>query len=63
VRHPLSLDPTRLWNDLQQGWDVYAAMLVGSIVLATPITLLTYLTVKRLAEKWVRQRSEPRQSE
>lgn len=63
VRHPLSLDPARLWNDLQQSWDVYAAMLVGSIVLATPVTLLTYLAVKRLAEKWVRQRSESRQSE
>ena len=63
VRHPLSLDPARLWNDLQQSWDVYAAMLVGSIVLATPITSLTYLAVKRLAEKWVRQRGESRQSE
>jgi uncharacterized protein (DUF2062 family) len=63
VQHPLSLDAARLWNVLQQGWDVYAAMLVGSIVLATPVTLLTYLAVKRLAEKWARRRGDSQQSE
>jgi uncharacterized protein len=51
----VTLDSTRLWDILQKGWDVYAAMFVGSIILATPITLLTYLVVKRLAERWARQ--------
>ena len=55
--HPVTLDSTRLWDVLQEGWDVYAAMFVGSIILATPVTLLTYLVVKRLAERWARQQS------
>jgi uncharacterized protein (DUF2062 family) len=58
VQHPLALDRARLWNVLQQGWDVYAAMLVGSITIATPVTLLAYLVIKRLAERWARQHSE-----
>ncbi|MGD0652435.1 MAG: DUF2062 domain-containing protein [Verrucomicrobiia bacterium] len=52
VQHPLTLDQARLWDVLQKGWDVYAAMFVGSIIIATPVTLLTYWVVKRLAEKW-----------
>jgi len=52
VQHPLTLDQPRLWGVLQQGWDVYAAMFVGSILIATPVTLLTYWIVKRLAERW-----------
>ena len=55
VKHPVTLDQTRLWDVLQKGWDVYAAMFVGSIILATPVALLTYLVVKRLAERWARQ--------
>src|ERR1035437_7251500 len=58
VRHPLMLDQAGLWHVLQQGWDVYAAMLVGSIIIATPATLVTYLVVKRLAERWARQKIE-----
>jgi hypothetical protein len=58
VKHPLTLDYSRLWDVLQQGWDVYAAMFVGSIIIATPVTLLTYLVIKRLAEKWQRQKAE-----
>ena len=52
VQHPLTLDQARLWDVLQKGWDVYAAMFVGSIIIATPVTLLTYWVVKRLAGKW-----------
>ena len=55
VKQPVTLDQARLWDVLQKGWDVYAAMLVGSILIATPVTLLTYLVVKRLAERWARQ--------
>jgi len=56
VKHPLTLDQARLWDLLQMGWEVYAAMFVGSIVIAIPVTLLTYLVVKRLAERWAQQR-------
>lgn len=56
VRHPLALDQSRLWNVWQQGWDVYAAMFVGAIIIATPVTVLTYWVVKRLAGRWARQR-------
>ena len=52
VQHPLKLDQARLWDALQTGWDVYAAMFVGSIIIAIPVTLLTYLVVKRLAGRW-----------
>ena len=58
VRHPLTLEQARLWDVLQEGWDVYAAMAVGSIIIATPVAVLSYLVVKRLAEKWARQRNQ-----
>jgi uncharacterized protein len=54
VQQPVTLDQARLWDVLQQGWEVYAAMFVGSIIIATPVALLTYLVVKRLAERWAR---------
>jgi uncharacterized protein (DUF2062 family) len=63
VQHPLTLDHARLWEVLQEGWDVYAAMFIGSIIIATPVTLLTYWVVKRLAERWARQRTEPQHSD
>jgi uncharacterized protein (DUF2062 family) len=62
VRHPLALDQARLWDVLQKGWDVYAAMFIGSVIIATPITLVTYWVVKRLAERWARKRFEARRS-
>jgi hypothetical protein len=63
VQHPLMLDHARLRDILQTGWDVYAAMFVGSILIATPITLLTYWVVKRLAERWARQKNESQPSD
>ena len=56
VQHPLSLDHARLWDVLQNGWDAYAAMFVGSVIIATPIALLTYLVVRRVAERWARNK-------
>jgi uncharacterized protein (DUF2062 family) len=63
VRHPLKLDQARLWDVLQKGWDAYAAMFVGSIIIATPVTLLTYFVVNRLAERWARQKNTSRHSD
>jgi uncharacterized protein (DUF2062 family) len=63
VQHPLTLDQARLWDVLQQGWDVYAAMFVGSIIIATPVAFLTYWVVKRLAERWARQKNQSRHSD
>jgi uncharacterized protein (DUF2062 family) len=57
VQRPLALQQARLWDVLQKGWDVYAAMLVGSIIIATPVTLLAYWIVKRLAERWAQKMS------
>jgi len=59
VQHPPALEQARLWDVLQKGWDVYAAMFVGSIIIATPVTLLTYWVVKRLAERWSKNESQP----
>ncbi len=56
VQHPLMLDQARLWDILQKSWDVYVAMLAGSVLIATPVTLITYLAVKRFAERWARQK-------
>jgi uncharacterized protein (DUF2062 family) len=58
VKHPVPvpLDQARIWDVLQKGWDVYAAMLIGSIIIATPVTLLTYMVVKRLAARWARKK-------
>jgi len=58
VEHPLSLDHVHLWEFIQKGWDVYAAMLVGSIIMATPITALTYLVIKRLVERRLRKKNQ-----
>jgi len=58
VQQPLRLDPARLWDVLQTGWDVYAAMFVGFIIIGTPVTWLSYLGMKRVAEKWARQHTE-----
>ena len=63
VQHPLRLDHARLWDILQNGWDAYAAMFVGSIIIATPIALLTYLVVNRLAERWARNKDKSRHSD
>lgn len=62
VQHPLNLDQVRLWDVVRKGWDIYAAMFVGSIIVATPVALLTYFIVKRLAERWARQKDELRGS-
>jgi uncharacterized protein (DUF2062 family) len=59
VQHPLTLDQARLWNVLQKSWDVYAAMFVGSILIATPVTLLTYWIIKRLAGRWSKNEPQP----
>ena len=63
VQHPLTLDQARLWDVLQKGWDVYAAMLIGSIIIATPMTLIAYLVVKRIAERWDRNKKESQHSD
>jgi uncharacterized protein len=63
VQHKLALDQARLWEVLQKGWDVYAAMLLGSIVIAAPVTLVTYLVVKWLADRWVRKRKSSQHSD
>lgn len=63
MQQPPALDKPRLWSFLRDGWDVYAAMFVGSIIMAVPVAVLTYLIVKRLAERWARQKSEPLRSD
>lgn len=62
VQHPLHLDQVRPLDVLHKSWDIYAAMLVGSIIIAIPVAVLTYAVVKRLAERWARQKDEARES-
>jgi len=63
VQHSLTLVQASLRDVLQKGWDVYVAMFVGSIIIATPVASLTYLVVKRLGERWARQRNESQPSD
>ena len=63
VQHPLTLVHAHLWDVFEKGWDVYAAMLIGSIVIAIPVTLLTYFVIKRFAESWARKRNQPKHSD
>jgi len=56
VRHPLETDQLHVWDVLHLGWDVYASMFVGSIIIAAPVTVLTYMVVRRVAERQSRQR-------
>ena len=63
MQHPLTFVHALLWDVLEKGWDVYAAMLVGSIVIAIPVTLLTYFVIKRLAERWARKKNESKRSD
>jgi uncharacterized protein (DUF2062 family) len=58
VKHPLSFDHVSLLELAQMGWDVYAAMLVGSVIIATPVSLVAFLIVKKLAERWARLKSQ-----
>ena len=52
LKSPTPDESGQLWEVLQKGWDAYAAMFIGSIIIAAPFTLLSYLVVKRLAERW-----------
>ena len=56
VHSPTPGDRAQLWEVLQKGWDAYAAMLVGSIIIAGPFTLIGYLVVKGISARWDRKR-------
>ena len=45
-------DHTNLAAVLQMGWDVYQATLVGTVLIATPIALISYVVIKRLVARW-----------
>ena len=63
VRRPLALDHARLWEVLQKGWDAYAAMLIGSIIIAAPVTLVTFVIVNQVATRWARKRNSSYKSD
>jgi uncharacterized protein (DUF2062 family) len=56
VRHSVPLDQARLWDVLQNAWDAYAAMFIGSIIISAPVGLITYFVVNRIAERWAREK-------
>ena len=55
--HPAMWSRARPWEMLQTGWDTYAAMGIGSIIIASPVALLSYFVVKWLAGRWQRKRN------
>jgi uncharacterized protein (DUF2062 family) len=56
VHSPTPGDRAQLWEVLQKGWDAYAAMLVGSIIIGGPFTLLSYWVAKELTARWDRKK-------
>ena len=56
VHSPPPGDRTHLWEALQKGWDAYAAMFAGSIIIGAPFTLLSYLVVKAITGRWDRKK-------
>ncbi len=58
MQRPAMSGPVRAWDMLRMGRDAYAAMGVGSIIIASPVALLSYFVVKWLAERWARQKKK-----
>lgn len=58
MRHPAMSGPVRAWKMLRLGWDAYAAMGVGAIIIASPVALASYVVVEWLAERWKRKRNK-----
>ena len=52
TRHAVAFRHAQMSEVLQLGWDVYCATLIGSLVFAIPIALLSYVLVKRLVTQW-----------
>ena len=46
VERAEAFDRTHLGELLRMGWDIFAAMLVGAVILATPAALLSYGVIK-----------------
>ena len=46
VERAVAFDRTHLGELLRMGWDIFAAMLVGAVILATPAALLSYGVIK-----------------
>jgi uncharacterized protein (DUF2062 family) len=51
VEHAAKFDRVHLGEILHMGWDVFTAMLVGAVIIATPVSLITYAVVKQIAER------------
>ena len=55
VEHAAKFDRVHLVEILHMGWDVFTAMLVGAVIIATPVSLITYAVVKQIAERRLQQ--------
>ena len=55
AHHILKFNHANLSEILGMGWDVYRATLIGSMIIATPIALASYVVIKRLVTKWQSQ--------
>ena len=55
AKHILKFNHANLAEILGMGWDVYRATLLGSMIIATPIALASYVLIKRLTIKWQSQ--------
>jgi uncharacterized protein (DUF2062 family) len=49
VEHASKFDRAHWGEILHMGWDVFAAMLVGAVIIAAPVSLICYAVVKRFA--------------
>jgi uncharacterized protein (DUF2062 family) len=55
AKHVIKFSDASLSEVLRMGWDVFTATLIGSMILAAPIGLISYVLIKRVIIRW-RQR-------
>jgi len=56
VPAPQTADPASLWQLVELGWQGYGAMALGTLMIATPLALVSYFLVRRLALRAARNR-------
>jgi uncharacterized protein len=47
---------------LRMGWDVFAATFIGSMIIAAPIALISYVVIKRMVTNWQLSKQANRQT-
>ena len=52
AKHIGKFSDATLREVLRMGWNVFAATFIGSMIIAAPIALISYVVIKRVVTKW-----------